>query len=232
MRCRGHTKEDPCKLSRPPYATYILFTKKERSSRHMLNYLSIYIQDKLIDPSFETNIHPITKHIGCVMTGMGPDALAQVQRARQEAHQFKFDHGYDIPVHYLAKKIADIAQVYTQQASMRALGVVMILVAVDDEKGSQLYSVDPAGHYYGFKATAAGSKSQEAMNNLEKKVKANPNTNLEQTIDNSIIALQQVLAMDFKPDEIEVGICDGDKPFRVLRTDEVEARLTAIAERD
>lgn len=84
--------------------------------------------------------------------------------------------------------------------------------SVDDEKGPQLFSIDPAGHYSGFKATAAGMKAQEAMNNLEKKVKANPSMNVEQTIDNSIIALQQVLSMDFKPDEIEVGICQAGVP--------------------
>ena len=61
------------------------------------------------------------------MTGIGPDALAQVQRARQEAFEFKYNNGYDIPVHYLSKKVADIAQVYTQQASMRALGEMMIV---------------------------------------------------------------------------------------------------------
>ena len=43
---------------------------------------------------------------------------------------------------------------------MRALGVIMMLVSVDDEAGPQLFSIDPAGHYYGFKAASAGTKSQ------------------------------------------------------------------------
>lgn len=42
-------------------------------------------------------------------------------------------------------------QVYTQQASMRALATVAILVGVDDERGPQLYKVDPAGHFFPFK---------------------------------------------------------------------------------
>jgi len=40
------------------------------------------------------------------------------------------------------------------------------------EKGPQLFRSDPAGHYLGFKACAAGAKEQEANNFLEKKVKA------------------------------------------------------------
>lgn len=37
--------------------------------------------------------------------------LYQVTRLRQEAHEFRFKYGYDVPVHVLAKRIADIAQV-------------------------------------------------------------------------------------------------------------------------
>ena len=45
------------------------------------------------------------------MTGLVTDSRAQVTRLRQEAHEFRFKYGYDIPVHVLAKRIADIAQV-------------------------------------------------------------------------------------------------------------------------
>jgi len=42
------------------------------------------------------------------------DAFAQVQKARQIAAEFEFDNGYAQPVAYLAKKIADENQIYTQ----------------------------------------------------------------------------------------------------------------------
>ena len=64
-----------------------------------------------------------------------------MQRLRYEAHEFRFKNGYDCPAHVLARRIADIAQVYTQQASMRALACVAMLIAVDDEKGPQLFKV-------------------------------------------------------------------------------------------
>ena len=44
--------------------------------------------------------------------------------------------------------------------------------SVDDEAGPQLLKVDPAGHYCGYLATAAGVKEQDAVNALEKKIKA------------------------------------------------------------
>lgn len=38
---------------------------------------------------------------------------------------------------------------------MRALATVAILVGVDDERGPQLYKVDPAGHFFPFKVSGA-----------------------------------------------------------------------------
>merc|ERR1712187_875990 len=64
------------------------------------------VPDKLIDGSFVTHLFKITETIGCVMTGMLPDARNQIARARQEAADFKYKFGYDVPVSYLAKRIA------------------------------------------------------------------------------------------------------------------------------
>lgn len=40
-----------------------------------------------------------------------------------EAATFKYKNGYDIPVQYLSKRVANVAQVYTQHAFMRAFGI-------------------------------------------------------------------------------------------------------------
>jgi hypothetical protein len=42
------------------------------------------------------------------------DSRSVVQQARQQAAEFRFNYGYEMPVDYLAKVLADKAQVYTQ----------------------------------------------------------------------------------------------------------------------
>ena len=70
--------------------------------------------------------------------------------------------------------------------------ILFIFYSVDDEKGPQLYKIDPSGHFWGYKATSAGVKGQEAQNYLEKKIKANPQMDDETTIQTAITCLQSV----------------------------------------
>ncbi|PWN40299.1 N-terminal nucleophile aminohydrolase [Ceraceosorus guamensis] len=133
------------------------------------------IPDKLLEPSSVTHIFKITQEIGCIVTGRIADARSQVQRARSEAAEFKYKHGYDITPDLLAKRIANINQVYTQRAAMRPLGISMIIIGLDFGE-PQVFKIDPAGYYVGFRATAAGAKQTEAINYLEKQFKKTSST--------------------------------------------------------
>ncbi|KAJ1915176.1 Proteasome subunit YC7alpha/Y8 (protease yscE subunit 7) [Tieghemiomyces parasiticus] len=133
----------------------------------------------------------------------------------------------------LAKRLANINQVYTQHAAMRPLGVAMILIGYDEEKGPQLFKCDPAGYYVGYAATAAGAKHQEAFNHLEKKLKARPALDAAATVELAVTTLSTVLSSNFKKSEIEVAVVSRDHPeFRVLNEEEIDAELQRIVERD
>jgi len=166
------------------------------------------------------------------MVGLLPDIRAQVERLRYEANEFKFQNGYSMPVHVLARRIADICQVYTQEASSRALACVMLLIGVDEEKGPQVFKVDPSGHYLPYKAVATGKSEPEAMNFLEKRVADLPALDPNGAVEMAISAMQYVLSTDFKSSEIEIGIVRRGAKYRVLREEEIEERLQALSERN
>lgn len=75
------------------------------------------VQDKLIDPSSVSHIFKISPSVGCVLTGSIADARAWVTRARGEAAEFRYKYGYEMPCDVLAKRLANISQVYTQRVS-------------------------------------------------------------------------------------------------------------------
>mmetsp|Transcript_1769 Transcript_1769/g.2632 ORF Transcript_1769/g.2632 Transcript_1769/m.2632 type:complete len:244 (+) Transcript_1769:50-781(+) len=189
------------------------------------------VPDRLIDPTSVTNIFKVTDEIGCLTTGITPDARAAVQRLRYEAHEYKYKYGYNIPVGVLSQRLADISQVYTQQASLRALACVVLLIAVDEEKGPQVFKVDPAGHYFPYLAASSGAKEQEALNWFEKKVGTFAELDENETIRCAIQCLQSVT--DFRGNEIEVGIVTGKEgKFRTLAEEEIEGHITAINDMD
>jgi 20S proteasome subunit alpha 1 len=189
--------------------------------------------EKLMEKDFNTNLYSITPHIGAVMTGMPADARALVFKAREIAAKFKDKNAYEIPVHHLALKVANIGQVYTQQAYMRPYGVIAIFCSIDEEKGPSLFQVDPAGFYLGYKGCAAGAKDQEAINQLEKIVKKKGPLPEAETIQQAIGCLQSVMGMDFKATDIEVGIVSKENlKFTRLSEAVVENHLTIIAEKD
>jgi 20S proteasome alpha/beta subunit len=72
-------------------------------------------QDKLIDPSSVSYVFKVSPSVGCVITGSIADARASVTRARSEAAEFRYKNGYEMPCDVLAKRLANINQVYTQR---------------------------------------------------------------------------------------------------------------------
>jgi 20S proteasome subunit alpha 1 len=189
------------------------------------------VPDRLMEPGSVTHLFPLTSKTGCCMTGTMADCKALVQRARYESGQWQFNNGYATPVSVLAKRMADLAQVNTQTASMRPLAVVTLFIGVDDEKGPQVYKVDCAGHYLPFFAAAAGPKEQEAMNFLEKKVEEMKEMDADQVVRTAITCLGHVLGSDFRGNEIEVAQVVGKKGnFHTLAEEEIEGHLNAIAD--
>ncbi|KAF9077108.1 nucleophile aminohydrolase [Rhodocollybia butyracea] len=211
------------------------------------------VPDKLLDATTVTHLFSITPTIGCVMTGLIADARQQISRARSEAADHRHKYGYEITPDQLARRMANINQVYTQRAGMRPFGIAMILIGIDSEFGPQCFKLDPAGYFVGFHATAAGQKQQEAMNHLEKKWKkldngrgaddpvgAGNKLSRAEVIEMAIEAMSTVHGVDYKPSEIEIGIVSTGAEedvktqglWRTMDEAEIEKHLLAYAEKD
>jgi len=203
------------------------------------------VPDKLVDPSSVSRMYRITPSIGCCVTGRLPDARALIYKSRQIAAEFQFDNGYQIPVRHLANEVANYNQLFTQHAYKRVPGVSLLYCSIDDEIGPRLYMVDPAGSCYGYHAISTGTKEQEGMSTLEKMMKEKQeekkedktatklDLNEKETVEFAIEALQKVLGVDFKSNQVEVGVVtESNTKFRSLTEKEIDEYLTAISEKD
>lgn len=113
--CQHHVGGRPRQgLRRSPFSeegpgrSWLPLFEKTRADTH---------QDKLIDPSSVSHIFQLSPSVGCVITGSIADARAFAQRAQGEAAEFRYKFGYEMPADVLAKRLANISQVYTQRVS-------------------------------------------------------------------------------------------------------------------
>ena len=199
------------------------------------------VPDKLLDPDTVSYIFKISKTVGMVANGPIPDARNAAVRAKAEAAEFKYKYGYEMPCDVLARRMANISQIYTQRAYMRPLGVILTFVSVDEEQGPLVFKTDPAGYCVGYKATATGPKQQEITTNLEnwfKKYQTDKNGSqyLEEdswtkVVEFGITHMTDALGTEFTKKDLEVGVALKDR-FFTLTPDEIEERLVAIAEQD
>jgi 20S proteasome subunit alpha 1 len=190
------------------------------------------VPDKLIVKDSVSNIFKITDTIGVIVTGSVTDAKSLITFYRMKAAEFKFQNGYHIPVHVMAKIASERNQLATQFVGLRSMRCVFTFVGIDEEKGPQVYKVDPSGFSMGYKAIAAGTKDQDAINYLEKQYKKKTEGwNNDEAVQTAISCLQNVISTEFKSNELEIGIATTDHQFfRKLTEEEIEAHLNAIAD--
>jgi 20S proteasome subunit alpha 1 len=152
---------------------------------------------------------------------------------RQFAGDYRNDYGYEIPINVLGEKVGEIAQVYTQHAYMRPLCVVTLLFTMDDERGPQLFKIDPAGHFQGYKAAATGEKEQSATNHLEREFKKKLDLSTDDALKVAIKTLQTTLSTEFRSTDIEIGLVTLEEPnVKILTPEEIERELSKVGESD
>lgn len=173
-----------------------------------------------------SKIEPISKNVGMVYSGMGPDYRLLVKYARKLTQQYITQYDDSIPTVQLVRRVADVMQEYTQSGGVRPFGVSLLIAGWDeDDNVPYLYQCDPSGAYFAWKATAIGKNHINGKTFLEKRY--SEKLELEDAIHTAILTLKESFEGQMTEDNIEIGVCNKDG-FRKLTPSEVKDYLATI----
>jgi len=181
---------------------------------------------KLQDPSFAWKIFQIDEHLGVAIVGLGADARVLIDQARLFAQSNRLMYDEPIDTEVLAKRIADIKQIYTQHSGVRPFGVAMLFGGIDKE-GPKLFVTLPGGDYWGYKAYALGAASDAALEVLEAKHRD------DMSLDEAVLLGLECLAKSVEgkleaPRVRMVVISAADRKFRRLTDQEVDSYIKKL----
>jgi len=179
----------------------------------------------LVDVKSVEKINHLTDNIGVTYSGMGPDNRVLLRRGRKQAQKYYMEYKDPIPCSQLVREVASVMQEFTQRGGVRPFGVSLLVAGYDDD-GPQLYQVDPSGSYWAWKASAIGKNSTNAKTFLERRY--NPEMELEDAINTAILTLKEGFEGAINENNIEIGIVDKTRKFRVLTPNEVKDYLNEV----
>lgn len=185
--------------------------------------------DALQDRSFSHKIFVIDEHVAAVVTGFTSDARILIDVARQESQMNRLLYDEPIDMNYLARRLGDIMQTYTQNAGVRPFGVSLIIGGVD-LLGPSVHQLDPSGIYNKYFLTASGVNKTEALEATRQIYdKAVPLDALKELALVGIVASNKAEA---SPETVRMTYIDAkDKQVVVAKEDEIAAVLEKATKR-
>ncbi|MCK5265250.1 MAG: archaeal proteasome endopeptidase complex subunit alpha [Candidatus Thorarchaeota archaeon] len=173
----------------------------------------------------------IDDHVGTAIAGLHADARKLIDQARVQAQINRLSYDEPISIQSLVVNICDTKQLHTQYGGARPYGVSLLLAGIDDH-GPQLYTTDPSGSFWGWKAAAIGKESDVVRDFFSDHYK--PTIKIDAALNLALKGLfrsEDLATLDVaeKSKTVEIGMIDTtDKIFKILTNDEVAAKLTAL----
>ena len=102
------------------------------------------------------------------LSGYVPDGRVLIDYSREICQTHRLIYDEYASVEYVARRVSDIKQAFTQQAGVRPFGVSIIFGGIDIDKVPRIFVTDPSGSYVKYYVAAIGNKSDSALNFLSK----------------------------------------------------------------
>ncbi|XP_013785438.1 proteasome subunit alpha type-5-like [Limulus polyphemus] len=172
----------------------------------------------------------IDSHIGCAVSGLMADSRTMVDKARVEAQNHWFLYNEKMQVESVAQAVSNLAIRFGDSdddgiAMSRPFGVAILFAGVD-ERGPQLYHMDPSGTYVQYGAKAIGSGSEGAQQALQEEY--HKSMTLEEAIKTALKILKQVMEEKLNSTNVEVAIVTPSKGYHMFTTEELEEVIKNI----
>uniref|UniRef100_A0A8V1A577 Proteasome subunit alpha type n=1 Tax=Gallus gallus TaxID=9031 RepID=A0A8V1A577_CHICK len=163
------------------------------------------ITSPLMEPSSIEKIVEIDSHIGCAMSGLIADAKTLIDKARVETQNHWFTYNETMTVESVTQAVSNLALQFGEEdadpgAMSRPFGVALLFGGVD-EKGPQLFHMDPSGTFVQCDARAIGSASEGAQSSLQEVY--HKSMTLKEAIKSSLVILKQVMEEKLNATNIE-----------------------------
>ncbi|KAH1007069.1 proteasome subunit alpha type-5 [Dendroctonus ponderosae] len=188
------------------------------------------ITSNLMEPTTIEKIVEVDKHIGCAVSGLIADSRTMIERARMECQNHWFVYNENMSVESCAQAVSNLAIQFGDSdddgaAMSRPFGVAILFAGID-EKGPQLYHMDPSGTFVQFDAKAIGSGSEGAQQSLQEVY--HRSMTLDEATTSALTILKQVMEEKLNSSNVEVMTMTPDKMFQMFSKEQVEEVIQGI----
>jgi len=189
---------------------------------------------KMLVRGSNRRVFGVDAHLGIAVTGYAADGRQIVNRAREEAKNYKETYGSPIVPSIMSNRLSGFMHYFTIYGSLRPFGATALIAAYDEDlKVPELYMVEPSGNAFKYFGCAAGKGQNAAQTELEKIQSKHGNSGItcREAVDELAKILQVIRdqAKD-KPLEIEMGwLCEETNWKHALVPDNVVAAADAKA---
>jgi len=189
------------------------------------------ITSPLMEPSTIEKIAEVDRHIGVACSGLTADSKTLIDRARLECQNHWFTYNEKMTVESVSQAVSNLAIKFgdsddDEGAMSRPFGVALLFAGID-EKGPQLYHMDPSGTYVQYDAKAIGSGSEGAQQTLVEMY--NKSMSLKEAVKTSLTILKQVMEEKLNSTNVEVSVVTPQANFHMYSKEEVEEAIKDVA---